>query len=334
VKLEHLCGLATLALCLVPSAARADSPACAELAQRYAKAATMKRPAVDAERVAEALTELLTKDPGCQAAPTKAYDLLVAAWRDVLPPYNKDLQRPAIEAELKRISAVSRVLGAILSFEHTGLSGHVSLAMGKVQEATAHFLRKQGDRAAPQQPGVDTLYGSGSTNPWRTWILRAKASYERALESLSDPRDKASFDSAQRSLDSLRRSYLPRREQPRPEREAKPQAEPEIPAADATAPVANPTPTRRRPAQQPDVTIFTTSWCPHCVTTRRWLTDNGVTFREIDLETDPDAKEREARLARQAGVKPETLRGIPVVFVGSEVTMGYRPAWLAERLGP
>lgn len=332
MKFDVVFGLAALALGLVAPAVRADSPACTELGQRYAKAAAMKRPVVDAEKIAEALTALLAADPTCQAAPNKAFDLLVAAWKDVLPPYNKALERAAIEAELKRVSAVSRVLGAILSFEHTGLSGHVSLAMGKIQESTAHFLRKQGDRAAPRQPGVDSLYGSGSTNPWRTWILRAKASYERALESLTDPRDKASFDSAQRSLDSLRRSYLPRRTAPPPEAKAK--AEPEATPTEAPTPVAETAPTRSRPAQQPDVYLFTTSWCPHCVTTRRWLDENGVKYREFDVETDPDAKERRGKLARQAGVKAERMRSIPMVFVGSEYTTGYDPAWLAERLGP
>ncbi|MEZ4268840.1 MAG: glutaredoxin family protein [Myxococcota bacterium] len=332
MKINSVCALVALGLSLVANAARADSPACAELAQRYTKAAAVKRPVVDAEKVADALTELLTTDPSCRAAPTKAYDLLVAAWKDVLAPYDKKLERAAIEAELKRISAVSRVLGAILRFEHTGLSGHVSLAMGKIQESTAHFLRKQGDRAAPQQPGADSLYGSAAVNPWRTWILRAKASYERALESLTDPRDKASFDSAQRSLDSLRRNYLPRRAEPRPEPKAKPEAE-AAPTAEPT-PVAQTTPARRRPAQQPDVYLFTTSWCPHCVTTRRWLNENGVKFREYDVETDPEAKERQGKLARQAGVKPESMRSIPTVFVGSEYSTGFKPAWLAERLGP
>lgn len=333
-RMKSVITLASLALVLLllPSLARADSPACAKVAQRLSKARAAKRPVLDARKVADALTELLEADPACQAAPNAAFDLVIAAWKEVLPPYDKALTREAIAKEMERIRDVTRVLGAISSFEHTGLAGHAALAMGKIQEATGHFLRRQGDRAAPRQPGVDTLYGSGAPNPWRGWMLRARASYERALAVLSDPRDKATHDAAQRLLDTLTKSYLARAA-PRPAKAAA-EPEPEAEAAAAEQPAApdEPAPSPTRVWPQPEVTIFTTTWCPHCETARRWLTDNEIRFRELDVEADPKAREVEAKLAKRAGVDPATLKGLPLLFVGAEYHQGAGIAWMTERL--
>jgi glutaredoxin 3 len=334
MRTTFIAALVALSFVTNASMARADSAACAEVAQRFSRAAAKKSPVFEARKMVDALSALLETDPACQAAPHAAFGLVVAAWGTVLPPYKKKLTRPAIAAEMARIQDVTQALGAVLLFEHTGLTGHVSLTMGKVQEATAHFLRRQGDLAVERQPGVDALYNAGKPNPWRTWILRARASYERAVAALSDPRDAAARQSAQGLLDTLRRTYLARPTAPRPKRaeEPEPEAAPEQTAAAEAAP-AEAAPRGRRRGMQPDVVIFTTSWCPSCSRAKEWFKQNDVKFREVDIETEPDGKEQEAKYARRAGIKPESLKSIPVVFVGDKGVTGFRAAWLAEQLG-
>lgn len=38
--------------------------------------------------------------------------------------------------------------------------------------------------------------------------------------------------------------------------------------------------------------IYTTSWCGDCVRTKKLLDDLGVSYKEINIENDPDAAER------------------------------------------
>lgn len=44
------------------------------------------------------------------------------------------------------------------------------------------------------------------------------------------------------------------------------------------------------------VTMYTTSWCPDCEAAKRYLTDKGVEFREVDIEDDETAAELVASL--------------------------------------
>ncbi|HET9319039.1 MAG TPA: glutaredoxin family protein [Bryobacteraceae bacterium] len=46
----------------------------------------------------------------------------------------------------------------------------------------------------------------------------------------------------------------------------------------------------------PKVTVYTTSWCPDCRASKRFLTQNGVPFTELDIEAQPEAAETVRRL--------------------------------------
>ncbi|MDZ4235656.1 MAG: mycoredoxin [Dietzia sp.] len=44
-------------------------------------------------------------------------------------------------------------------------------------------------------------------------------------------------------------------------------------------------------ADQTVVTMYTTSWCGYCVRLKKVLKNEGITFTEVDIETDPAAAE-------------------------------------------
>ena len=41
----------------------------------------------------------------------------------------------------------------------------------------------------------------------------------------------------------------------------------------------------------PNVTVYTTSWCPDCRASKRFLTSNGIPFTELDIEQNPESAE-------------------------------------------
>jgi glutaredoxin 3 len=56
------------------------------------------------------------------------------------------------------------------------------------------------------------------------------------------------------------------------------------------------------------VKIFTTPWCPYCVRAKRLLEKKGVSYQEIDVAEDDEAR---VRLAEQTG-----RRTVPQIFIG------------------
>jgi glutaredoxin 3 len=58
------------------------------------------------------------------------------------------------------------------------------------------------------------------------------------------------------------------------------------------------------------VKIFTTPWCPYCVRAKRLLDMKGVSYQEIDVEGDDEAR---IRLAEQTG-----RRTVPQIFIGEQ----------------
>lgn len=63
------------------------------------------------------------------------------------------------------------------------------------------------------------------------------------------------------------------------------------------------------------VTIFSTQWCPYCVAAKRFLTEKGVPWEEIDL-TEDDA-------GRAALVERSGRRTVPQIYVGEHHIGGY-----------
>lgn len=41
----------------------------------------------------------------------------------------------------------------------------------------------------------------------------------------------------------------------------------------------------------PEITVYSTTWCPDCHRTKDFLSSKNVTYREIDIEATPEAAE-------------------------------------------
>jgi glutaredoxin 3 len=59
---------------------------------------------------------------------------------------------------------------------------------------------------------------------------------------------------------------------------------------------------------RPNITMYTSGWCPYCGRARSLMTDKGLVVREIDVEE--DAKSREEMIARSG------RRTVPQIFIG------------------
>ena len=43
--------------------------------------------------------------------------------------------------------------------------------------------------------------------------------------------------------------------------------------------------------EQPKVTMYTTDWCPYCVSAKRYLDSKGVEYEVVNIEQNEDAAE-------------------------------------------
>ncbi len=59
----------------------------------------------------------------------------------------------------------------------------------------------------------------------------------------------------------------------------------------------------------PQVTIYTTSWCPYCHAAKALLTKKGVAFEEIGVDGKPER--RQAMTAKAGG-----RTSVPQIFIG------------------
>jgi glutaredoxin 3 len=59
---------------------------------------------------------------------------------------------------------------------------------------------------------------------------------------------------------------------------------------------------------QPEVTVYTSDWCPYCRRAKDLLTRKNVSFSEINVEDEPRA--REEMIARS------NRRTVPQIFIG------------------
>ena len=59
----------------------------------------------------------------------------------------------------------------------------------------------------------------------------------------------------------------------------------------------------------PQVVMYTKSWCPYCERARALLKSKGVSFREIDIESQPEQREE---MIRRSG-----RRTVPQIYIGA-----------------
>ncbi|MEF8847065.1 MAG: glutaredoxin family protein [Candidatus Paceibacterota bacterium] len=63
------------------------------------------------------------------------------------------------------------------------------------------------------------------------------------------------------------------------------------------------------------IKVYSTPTCPYCVTLKRFLEQNDVEFKDVDISEDEEALEEMKKKSGQSGV--------PVVEIGDEVIVGF-----------
>lgn len=74
-----------------------------------------------------------------------------------------------------------------------------------------------------------------------------------------------------------------------------------------------------------EVVIYTTRFCPYCVTAKRLLDSKGVKYREIPVDSDPRLR---AEMAEKAG-----RRTVPQIWIGDQHVGGCDELMALSRSG-
>ena len=75
----------------------------------------------------------------------------------------------------------------------------------------------------------------------------------------------------------------------------------------------------------PEVVMYSTGWCPYCARARALFERKGITFREIDIETNAELR---AEMLTRSG-----RRSVPQIFVGERHLGGFEELYDLERSG-
>jgi glutaredoxin-like YruB-family protein len=78
-------------------------------------------------------------------------------------------------------------------------------------------------------------------------------------------------------------------------------------------------------AGQPEVVMYSTSWCGYCRAARNFFQANGIQYVELDIEKSREANSTHKKLGG---------RGVPLITVGDDVVNGYNQARLQQLLEP
>jgi glutaredoxin 3 len=79
-------------------------------------------------------------------------------------------------------------------------------------------------------------------------------------------------------------------------------------------------------AANPEITIYSTGWCPYCERARVLLERKGLLFQEIKI--DEDNVQRDLMLARSGG-----RRTVPQIFIGDRHVGGYDDLYALDKAG-
>jgi len=75
-----------------------------------------------------------------------------------------------------------------------------------------------------------------------------------------------------------------------------------------------------------EVTLYTTAWCFHCRRAKALLDRRGVSYVEIDVDSDP---RREREMVERSGGR----RTVPQIFIGQHHVGGADELYELERRG-
>jgi glutaredoxin-like YruB-family protein len=74
----------------------------------------------------------------------------------------------------------------------------------------------------------------------------------------------------------------------------------------------------------PKVRVFSTPTCPYCYTLKKFLTNKGVAFEDVDVGKDENAA---SLLVEKTG-----QMGVPVISIGEEFIVGFEKKKICELL--
>lgn len=77
--------------------------------------------------------------------------------------------------------------------------------------------------------------------------------------------------------------------------------------------------------EQKPVTIYTTPTCHFCHMSKEYFKANGITYTEHDVANDVAAREEMMQKSGQ--------RGVPVIFIGDEMIIGFDKQGIDRALG-
>jgi len=73
------------------------------------------------------------------------------------------------------------------------------------------------------------------------------------------------------------------------------------------------------------IIVYSTPTCPYCVRAKQFLTDNNISFTNIDVSTNEDAAEEMMRKSGQMGV--------PVLDIEGRIIIGFDKDAIKKALG-
>jgi glutaredoxin len=82
-------------------------------------------------------------------------------------------------------------------------------------------------------------------------------------------------------------------------------------------------PQERTPRDAPRITVFTSDHCSHCQRAKTFLREQGIPFRELNVQHSRKARQQFQRLK---------ARGLPVILVGEKRLDGFQAATLRKLL--
>lgn len=74
-----------------------------------------------------------------------------------------------------------------------------------------------------------------------------------------------------------------------------------------------------------NVKVYSTPTCPFCMRAKQFLTENNITFENIDVSSNQEAAEEMVRKSGQMGV--------PVLEIDGEIIVGFDRERIKEALG-
>ncbi|MEH7379052.1 glutaredoxin family protein [Bacillus sp. JJ1533] len=69
------------------------------------------------------------------------------------------------------------------------------------------------------------------------------------------------------------------------------------------------------------ITVYTTNTCPYCVMMKNFLKENGIPFKEVNVQQDRNAANRLVKTTGQMGVPQTEINGQWVVGFDPEKVM-------------